>query len=599
MWEGVATFAAFPVLVYVAYRADVEGNSDASESLSGDLHQLAYAPVGYLKDGKPLCRTDVSSKLALKSIASLGDEAQFKAVASLVLPAASKAVYRQAATRAFTGAKAELDAATETKKMLLGSSSSRQQSGVAIVQWAQASKTVRESEARCELELVRTGNLKAECQVAYYSQSGTAEEGVDFEAARGVVTFRRWQESAKIVVTIIDDDEPEDDETFTVHLAPCTQPSATCELGSATCELGEAHVCVVTIQDDDGPGELLFQSTKVDTFESADRVALTVLRMRGCQGTVTCQWSTDDPAPDPGDTASLIQTGIQVASDATLAGLSYMGIDVPRGDLGYVPASGQLIFKPGVTRMAIEVDLIDTGAYHRDDGFTITMSAPKGGAKIIDHPRKRTEMSSVTAQVKVGADTVRKMKTDELIARLQEHLASQASTDEEAVKKPAMSISALDDDASWADQFAEAVEMPQDGSTLSMLVWLLALPWKVIGAAVPPPEIANGWACFGVALVFIGILTAFIGDLASHMGCCMGLEKSVTAITFVALGTSLPDTFASKAAASNEPYADASIINITGSNSVNVFLGLGLPWMIAAFYWTINGFVEEAAWRER
>jgi len=391
------------------------------------------------------------------------------------------------------------------------------------------------------------------------------------------------------VVTIIDDDEPEDDETFTVHLS---EPSA-------TCELGEAHVCVVTIQDDDGPGELLFQSTKIDTYESADRVALTVLRMRGCQGTVTCQWSTDDPAPDPGDTASLIQTGIQVASDATLAGLSYMGIDVPRGDLGYVPASGQLIFKPGVTRMAIEVDLIDTGAYHRDDGFTITMSAPKGGAKIIDHPRKRTEMSSVTAQVKVGADTVRKMKTDELIARLQEHLASQASTDEEAVKKPAMSISALDDDASWADQFAEAVEMPLDGSTLSMLVWLLALPWKVIGAAVPPPEIANGWACFGVALVFIGILTAFIGDLASHMGCCMGLEKSVTAITFVALGTSLPDTFASKAAASNEPYADASIINITGSNSVNVFLGLGLPWMIAAFYWTINGFVEEAAWRER
>ena len=32
------------------------------------------------------------------------------------------------------------------------------------------------------------------------------------------------------------------------------------------------------------------------------------------------------------------------------------------------------------------------------------------------------------------------------------------------------------------------------------------------------------------------------------MGCCLGLKDTVTAITFVALGTSLPDAFASKAA---------------------------------------------------
>ncbi len=37
----------------------------------------------------------------------------------------------------------------------------------------------------------------------------------------------------------------------------------------------------------------------------------------------------------------------------------------------------------------------------------------------------------------------------------------------------------------------------------------------------------------------------------------------------------------------SEPYADSSIGNVTGSNSVNVFLGLGLPWMIAAIYWSV------------
>ena len=88
-----------------------------------------------------------------------------------------------------------------------------------------------------------------------------------------------------------------------------------------------------------------------------------------------------------------------------------------------------------------------------------------------------------------------------------------------------------------------------------------------------------------IALAFIGVTTIFIADLASMFGCSLEMSPSMCAITFVALGTSLPDTFASKTAAQAEPYADASIGNVTGSNAVNVFLGLGLPWLIAAAYW--------------
>lgn len=63
----------------------------------------------------------------------------------------------------------------------------------------------------------------------------------------------------------------------------------------------------------------------------------------------------------------------------------------------------------------------------------------------------------------------------------------------------------------------------------------------------------------------------------------------MNAITFVALGTSLPDLFASRTAARLERHADNAIGNVTGSNSVNVFLGLGLPWLIAAIYWESQG----------
>ena len=110
--------------------------------------------------------------------------------------------------------------------------------------------------------------------------------------------------------------------------------------------------------------------------------------------------------------------------------------------------------------------------------------------------------------------------------------------------------------------------------------------FQIIFALVPPPSIGGGWLSFFVALAMIGLLTAIVGDLAGIFGCLVGLKDSVTAITFVALGTSLPDLFASKQAATNEKYADNSIGNVTGSNSVNVFLGLGLPWVIAAIYWT-------------
>jgi solute carrier family 8 (sodium/calcium exchanger) len=52
--------------------------------------------------------------------------------------------------------------------------------------------------------------------------------------------------------------------------------------------------------------------------------------------------------------------------------------------------------------------------------------------------------------------------------------------------------------------------------------------------------------------------------VATLFGCVIGLQTSVTGITLVALGTSLPDTFASRSAAIQERDADAAIGNITG-----------------------------------
>lgn len=146
----------------------------------------------------------------------------------------------------------------------------------------------------------------------------------------------------------------------------------------------------------------------------------------------------------------------------------------------------------------------------------------------------------------------------------------------------------------WGDQFKQACMLcPQvdeddlivsDVSLFEALLHFGCIGWKVLFAFIPPVEWGSGWPAFGVALTFIGVITAVVAEVATVLGCTLGLEEAVTAITLVAVGTSLPDTFASVTAAKQSEYADSAIGNVTGSNSVNVFVGLGLPWLISTIY---------------
>lgn len=68
---------------------------------------------------------------------------------------------------------------------------------------------------------------------------------------------------------------------------------------------------------------------------------------------------------------------------------------------------------------------------------------------------------------------------------------------------------------------------------------------------------------------------------------CARLSTSLMCV--FSLWRSPSDTFASKVAATQDQYADASIGNVTGSNAVNVFLGIGVAWSVAAVYWAVQG----------
>jgi len=124
----------------------------------------------------------------------------------------------------------------------------------------------------------------------------------------------------------------------------------------------------------------------------------------------------------------------------------------------------------------------------------------------------------------------------------------------------------------------------QDITAMEGFLHFSCIGWKLLFSLIPPPQYLGGWGTFFISLVMIGIVTFVVGEYANLFGCVLNIKPAVTAITFVALGTSLPDTFASMAAAAQEKYADSAVGNVTGSNSVNVFLGLGLPWVIATLW---------------
>lgn len=70
-------------------------------------------------------------------------------------------------------------------------------------------------------------------------------------------------------------------------------------------------------------------------------------------------------------------------------------------------------------------------------------------------------------------------------------------------------------------------------------------------------DIYGGYVCFVVSIIGIGLVTAVIGDVASHFGCTLGIKDTVTAIVFVALGTSVPGIY-------RHPYNLCFVISHSG-----------------------------------
>lgn len=145
----------------------------------------------------------------------------------------------------------------------------------------------------------------------------------------------------------------------------------------------------------------------------------------------------------------------------------------------------------------------------------------------------------------------------------------------------------------WKHQFREVFTLENSESKklenmflrLARIFWRVILaPWRFMFAFVPPYHIAHGWVAFICSLIFISGIAYIVTKLTDLISCVTGINGYVIAFTALAGGTSWPDLVASKIAAERQTTADSAIANITCSNSVNIYIGIGIPWLIDTTY---------------
>lgn len=554
MWEAITTFAFFWVLLIMAFVADkinqkkmksrIDGKFGLKEGQAGTEAVTPYKYVDFYKTlipheqgAEPKNEEEAAKAEQMKAF--LLKEFGTAKVSAVDADALKKKLEGDNLIERITYRKA-VNIASQPVAIKKGQVLRRENVMATMLSESQRSNsfcfpclhyTVSEGAGYLLVKVKCVSDNMRQVRVRTIDAEATAPK--DYEAIDEILTFEKKGEEKNVKIAIVDDEQWEPDEDFYVEL---------CHPDTNERIEGEDTQTRVTIVDDDRPGVLQFAnqtSFKHPANEKDCRV--TVLRQHDSDGQISVKYKT-----------------VQLDQSSRTA---TPGVD-------YTHVEGVLTFEHRECEKDIIIPVLQKELKEGEERNEMF------GVKIFGAEPIAVKISKKdTAMVEIVTDAKAKRQQDAL-----SHLLKKIQDQEEIT---------------WRQQFINATLLHptkneegniEEVSGGAALMHFLCIGWKFIFAACPPAHIWGGWACFLVALTFIGIITAIVGEVANLMGCVVGLKPGVTAITFVAVGTSLPDTFASMTAAKESRYADSAVGNVTGSNSVNVFLGLGLPWIIAAIY---------------
>jgi len=208
------------------------------------------------------------------------------------------------------------------------------------LRFAAPSWEVAEGAGAITVTVERVQGDSGEVSVDYATLSGTAAEESDYEAATGTLVFTNGNRMQSFVVPVIQDADDEPMETFAVQLSN--------PLGGAS--LISPTQAIVTVIDDDGPGELAFAAMQYTEAENSGLASIALIRRYGRSGDVSVRWRTQTGTATPG--------------------------------ADYVESTGTVIFVDGQVESVCEVPLLDDTLMEGPETLQLFLYEPDGGATL-------------------------------------------------------------------------------------------------------------------------------------------------------------------------------------------------------------------------
>jgi solute carrier family 8 (sodium/calcium exchanger) len=345
------------------------------------------------------------------------------------------------------------------------------------------------SEGSGKIDLTIENKTNKELIVGIKTTSDTALDGDDFVGIDQHLTIPASGQAVQSV-KIIDDEGWEPDEDFFVHLYDINDDKKAQLYGDNT-------KTKVTILDDDKPGILQFKETNIKVKRSDKKAIIRIERVDGSDGLAECQAKNEE-----------IASCSNPAKEFT----------------DFLPFVKTVKFEHGVGEQIIEVDL-------EQDEFGTTKGEKTGQ----DEGAEKSSDEAVIFYIKIsdpnpaGVHISKRNICQVNIVPEDEEIEEE----EQAEKAKMIEFFVEQNDDSWAYQFKKAIilqpTIDEDDEIdyvtgMEAFMHFAAIGWKVLFATVPPFRYNNGWLAFGIALSYIGIVTAVVGEAANLFGCALGMK---------------------------------------------------------------------------
>ncbi len=125
----------------------------------------------------------------------------------------------------------------------------------------------------------------------------------------------------------------------------------------------------------------------------------------------------------------------------------------------------------------------------------------------------------------------------------------------------------------------EDPEEEEDSPKTGIMKIFMPLDW-LLALIFPRPKYY--FIVFFISIAFIGALCWVLVESAIIISHTLDIPEVVIALTVLAVGTSVPDMMSSVIVA-KQGRGGMAVSNGIGSNIFDIFVGLGLPWMIKAY----------------